>query len=186
MELKYKITLHSLWHCGSGESKGADIDALVIKDDSGLPYIPGKTIKGLIKDGMLTIQDYQPELVQESDIKIIFGVEGKSTGFCFFKNAIVPKQIHEFLSSEKGDSYKKQLFNKISSTAINSLTGIADEHSLRSIEVTIPMELEGEIIDVPEEFKGKIETAIMLIKNLGVGRNKGLGRCTFSMKGGNQ
>lgn len=186
MELKYKITIHSVWHCGSGESKGADIDALVIKDKQGLPYIPGKTIKGLIKDGIQSVKDYQPELVEESDIKTIFGEEGKCAGVCFFKNAVLPEQIHEFLSTEEGDTYKKQLFNKISSTSIDSLTGVADEHSLRSIEVTIPVELEGEIIDVPEEFMRKIGLAMKLIKNFGVGRNKGLGRCKFELKGENQ
>lgn len=184
MDLKYKITLHSVWHCGSGESKGADMDALVIKDNYGLPYIPGKTIKGLIKDGMVSVQEYQPELVQESDIKSIFGFEGENTGACFFTNAVFPEQIREFLSSDDGDSYKKQLYNKISSTAIDSVKGIAFDHSLRSIEVTIPVELEGEIIAVSEEWKEKIEIAMKMIKNLGVGRNKGLGRCTFEWKGG--
>jgi len=186
MNLKYTISLHAVWHCGSGESKGADMDALVIKDKNGLPFIPGKTIKGLIKDGMQTVRDYQPELIQEAEINSIFGEEGISTGNCFFKNAVLPSQIHNYLASGDGNGYTKHLFNKFSSTAIETKTGVAVEHSLRSIEVTVPMELEGEILDVPADFMEKMELALKMIKNLGVGRNKGLGRCTFELKGGNQ
>lgn len=46
-DLNIKIEFFSPWHCGSGLSAGADADSLVIKDTNGLPYIPGKTIKGL-------------------------------------------------------------------------------------------------------------------------------------------
>ncbi len=47
-DLTIKIEFFSPWHCGSGPSAGADADSLVIKDINGLPFIPGKTIKGLI------------------------------------------------------------------------------------------------------------------------------------------
>ncbi len=184
MNLKYTITLYSVWHCGSGESKGADLDALVVKDKNGLPFIPGKTIKGLIKDGMQTVLDYQPGLIHENDIHTIFGEKGKNNGVCFFSSATLPTEISDYLSSDAGFAYQKHLYNKHSSTAIKPETGVADEHSLRSIEVTIPLELEGEIIDVPENYSEKLELAMKMVKNLGVGRNKGLGRCKFEMKGG--
>lgn len=45
MDIKYKIEFFSNWHCGSGLAAGADVDALVVKDCNGLPYVPGKTIK---------------------------------------------------------------------------------------------------------------------------------------------
>ena len=48
--LHYSITFHGDWHCGSGMAAGAELDALVIKDGRGLPYIPGKTIKGLFRE----------------------------------------------------------------------------------------------------------------------------------------
>ena len=50
MNIRYQIELHTWWHCGSGQSAGADVDALVIKDKNGMPFIPGKTIKGLLRD----------------------------------------------------------------------------------------------------------------------------------------
>ena len=54
-DLNIKIEFFSPWHCGSGLSAGADADSLVIKDTNGLPYIPGKTIKGLIREA---VEDY--------------------------------------------------------------------------------------------------------------------------------
>ena len=50
MNMDYKIEFFSNWHCGSGLAAGADVDALVIKDKDGLPYVPGRTIKGLLRD----------------------------------------------------------------------------------------------------------------------------------------
>jgi hypothetical protein len=31
MNIHYKITFHTYWHCGSGLASGADADLLVIK-----------------------------------------------------------------------------------------------------------------------------------------------------------
>ena len=53
--IKYTIRFFSQWHCGSGTSAGADVDELVVKDKNGMPYIPGKTLKGLIREA---VEDY--------------------------------------------------------------------------------------------------------------------------------
>ena len=52
--IKYEIEFFSNWHCGSGLAAGADVDALVIKDQEGLPYIPGRTLKGLLREAGLS------------------------------------------------------------------------------------------------------------------------------------
>ena len=49
-DITFKITFFSEWHCGSGLSSGSDLDALVIKDKDNFPFIPGKTLKGLIRE----------------------------------------------------------------------------------------------------------------------------------------
>ena len=50
--IDYQIEFFSQWHCGSGLSAGADIALLVIKDKEGMPFIPGKTLKGLIREAV--------------------------------------------------------------------------------------------------------------------------------------
>ena len=50
-ELTYKIEMLSDWHIGfQGLDSATDADAFVLKDEKQLPYIPGKTIKGLLRD----------------------------------------------------------------------------------------------------------------------------------------
>lgn len=184
MDIRYKITFHSLWHCGSGESKGADLDALVIKDRQGLPYIPGKTIKGLVKDGMVTLREVQADFMSDTHFHHLFGKEAKENdgkvGCLFFKNAVLPAHLTNFLV-EAGDDLKQHLYVKLTSTSIDPQNGVADEHTLRSMEATVPMVLEGEIMDVPEGSKEELFMAMQMVKQLGVGRNRGLGRCTFEL-----
>ena len=68
--IKYEIEFFSNWHCGSGLAAGADVDALVIKDNNGLPYVPGRTMKGLLRDAATNLS------VDKDVISNIFGVSG--------------------------------------------------------------------------------------------------------------
>ena len=52
MTLYYNLTFFTDWHCGSGLAAGADVDTLVVKDKNGLPFVPGKTLKGLIREAV--------------------------------------------------------------------------------------------------------------------------------------
>lgn len=49
-QLTIKIKLTSDWHIGSGAGIPGDIDSLVQKDQDGLPYIPAKTLTGILRD----------------------------------------------------------------------------------------------------------------------------------------
>lgn len=53
--ITYRLKFYSEWHCGSGLGAGADVDALVIKDAHQLPFVPGKTIKGLLREVVETV-----------------------------------------------------------------------------------------------------------------------------------
>lgn len=48
--LTIKIKLTSDWHIGSGAGIPGDIDSLVQRDQDGLPYIPAKTLTGILRD----------------------------------------------------------------------------------------------------------------------------------------
>ena len=66
-DIKYKITFFSNWHCGSGLAAGADTDELVIKDRNGLPYVPGRTIKGLLREAVMMLKQFT-DIPEESII----------------------------------------------------------------------------------------------------------------------
>lgn len=44
------ITMKSDWHVGSGSGRG-EIDSIVQRDADGLPYIPAKSLTGILRDG---------------------------------------------------------------------------------------------------------------------------------------
>lgn len=174
MKIKYKIEFYSDWHCGSGLSAGADLDALVIKDKNNLPFIPGKTLKGLIREATEEVVNYKGE-DKKNDVFKLFGETDK--GLSFFSNAELSLEEREYIVANK---LQKYLYRGVSSTAIDD-TGIAIDHSLRRMEVCVPLILYAEIIDVPNDSFQILEDGLSFIKRLGQNRNRGLGRCKFTI-----
>ena len=191
--IKYTITFFSEWHAGSGLTSGSDLDSLVIKDKKGLPFIPGRTLKGLLREAA-------EELVKlnhcdETFMKTVFGVSSQKQkdktevndpeehgvtkkGECFFSNAKLSGELYKAsIENELAPFY----YRAISSTAINAKSGVAEKHSLRRMQTTIPCVLEAEIMNVDEIYKAQIEACFKWIKRLGQNRNRGLGRCRFEM-----
>jgi CRISPR/Cas system CSM-associated protein Csm3 (group 7 of RAMP superfamily) len=183
-KIKYRIEMLSDWHIGSGLDGGADADLLVLKDENNLPYIPGKTIKGLLKDSLMDIADLEHKNGVKKRIESLFGKEvvenkkivGSEPGTLFFSNA-------EINSAERNDiisnNLSSQLYKNIASTQIDD-KGIAKKSSLRTMQVCIPVSLEGEISG--EEIDDALfEMAFKWTRQLGVNRNRGLGRCKISI-----
>lgn len=173
-DLTFKITFYSDWHCGSGLSAGADIDSLVIKDERKLPYIPGKTIKGLFKDSATRF--LQHATIGKNATKI-FGEEGSKHSELFFSDAELSKEDQYNIFENQLTKY---LYRSIDSTAVND-EGITKRESLRKIEVTIPCELYCKILSVPKNLESEFLVCAKLIKKLGSGRNRGFGRCDIDL-----
>lgn len=181
MKVRYKIKFFSYWHCGSGLTSGADLNLLTIKDEYGLPFIPGKTIKGLLREAIEELNELK-NANKDDLIKEAFGYFNKESkdiiaiqGQCFFKNAELPTELKKEIIAGQLSQF---LYEGISSTAIDK-NGVADENSLRKMEVCIPCELEGSITGVSEKLKDEFKEGFQLIKRLGQNRNRGLGRCLF-------
>lgn len=179
MNLKYKIEFHTDWHCGSGLAAGADVDALVVKDQNGMPFIPGKTVKGLIREAVEEVRFFK-KAVEKASLLDAFGFfddkEEKQKGTMFFTNAELDEEEYKAIVAAKASRF---LYRKISSTAIDK-DGIAKDHSLRKTETVVPCTLFGTIYDVPESLTQEIVEAMGFIKRMGQNRNRGLGRCTVS------
>jgi len=165
--MRYKVTFYDFWHLSSGTSAGTKLDSLVVKDEFGLPYLPGKTLKGIVRENI--------ELLEPTKAKEIFGDEGSNIAKSYFANATIDDDTKEYLKSNK--ELIKHLFDKVTSTKIGE-DGIADDKTLREIEVVVPMSLTG-FIDTDEEEL--ISQALLMIKQIGLNRNRGLGRCKVEM-----
>lgn len=182
MDIHYQIQFHTDWHCGSGLAAGADLDALVVKDKDNLPFIPGKTIKGLVREA---VEDMRSVQGKDSDNNFANGFgyfekdkEDMKKGSMFFTNAELAENERNVIVANDAARF---LYRSISNTAIDE-DGIAKEHSLRKMQVVVPCMLEGEILNIPNSLKNEIEQALKYIKRLGQSRNRGLGRCTFIIK----
>ena len=164
MTLKYELKFFDYWHLGSGLSAGAKLDSTVVKDENNLPLASGKTIKGLVRE-MLEL------LRGEENIKELHN--------CYFSNATLKEELQKQILSNK---LQDNLYDIIASTQIDS-EGIAVDNSLREIEVVVPLSLHGEVRDLSDELVEDTIKSFSLIKRMGLNRNRGLGRCEFSVKG---
>jgi len=189
MTLKYTLKFYDYWHISSGLSAGARLDSTVIKDSEGLPYVAGKIIKGLSRE--------MAELV--GDCTFVNSCFGGSTndgkngrpldkcydenakniqGICYFSNATLDKTTAKEI---KANDLQENLYDIIASTKIDHKSGVAQDNSLREIEVVVPLTLIGEIRDIPnDEYLKLMQRALKMIKRMGLNRNRGLGRCEFS------
>lgn len=182
------IQIHNYWHAGSGKGRGADVDAVVLKSDAGLPYLPGRTVKGLLREGLQTCED--AGLVKTGRTDALFGTaakEGKpdssKSGLLFFGNAELPETA--WLSSSAGAPLQKALFTTLASTKIDE-NGIALDKTLRSIEVVVPVTLVAPIEgpDQDSHWFEDISKACHLVRAIGSHRTRGLGRCTCEIQKG--
>lgn len=179
--IKYTIEFYSQWHCGSGLSAGADVDALVVKDKDDMPYVPGKTIKGLVREAVENLMQFT-RADKSGLIEQAFGKGGETTGCAHFGNAELDAKERDAIVKANAAQF---LYNKVTTTAISD-EGTAKDLSLRSIETVVPCTLYGEITGVPEELTDDIVRCLGLIKRLGHKRTRGLGRCDIqpTKKGG--
>ncbi|MBP5435431.1 CRISPR-associated protein [bacterium] len=178
--INYKIEFFTDWNCSSGLTGNADIDIAALKDNDGFPYVPGKTVKGLLRDAA--------KILGISSEKKIFGsekaedkekIDENKQGTAFFSNAELDENVRKAL---KNDNEKKAcLFREIASTKIEQKTGVAQDKSLRKIEVVIPLTLFG-TIECEEGDDTQIRDCMKFIKRLGMERSRGLGRCKMSVK----
>lgn len=178
--MKYTITFFDFWHLSSGTSAGPSMDNLVVKDSDGLPYLPGKTLKGLLREMAELLTDCK-------NINLIFGGSSDKKDKCYdeskkniqgkayFSNATLDKDTINHLNANP--TLKKHLFDKVTSTKIGE-NGIAEDKSLREVEVVVPLTLHGVIECDDEEL---ISQALGMIKQIGLNRNRGLGRCKIEV-----
>ncbi|MBU1668181.1 CRISPR-associated protein [bacterium] len=182
MTLHYEIKFLDYWHMSSGLSAGAKLDSTVTKDTKGIPYVSGKTLKGLAREMAEILGD-------KAFVKKCFGAEEIDMGECYFSNVELSKETREEII-EYG--LQERLYDVIASTKIGKKDkfkdgkqiekrDIAVDNSLREIEVVVPITLEGVIDDIPDEYQEKMKQSLKMIKRMGLNRNRGLGRCEISI-----
>ena len=53
------VDIRNYWHVGTGRGSGSHLDALVERDTAGLPFVSGKMLKGLLRDAVRRVAEWQ-------------------------------------------------------------------------------------------------------------------------------
>lgn len=186
--LLFEISFLSYWHAGCGFGRSADVDALMLKGKDGLPYLPGRTIKGLLREALQCCED--AGTVPPRTAETLFGKPAKEgeyagsiPGILIFDNAYLPEKERKWLRSQDGKTSRPALFDSFASTSLDS-DGIAKDKTLRTIELCVPLSLVAKIGGVPEEGDTKeyLQKAAALLRSAGAHRSRGLGRCSCTIR----
>ncbi|MFP4696156.1 RAMP superfamily CRISPR-associated protein [Thiohalospira sp.] len=186
------IEIRGYWHTGGGVGSGAVADALVQRDSGGLPVLPGRHLKGLLREavdaaGLWGWSGY------EGLATVLFGERDEDTdsvpsaGALRVSDATLPPETAAWLAgTEAGRALRPGLFRTLHATAVDSKTGTAMDQSLRGIEVVVPLELEARITPVgsgsPADWGRRLEQVLPLVRAVGAQRQRGLGRAILSLK----
>lgn len=186
--------IHSFWHAGSGEGRGGDVDASPLRSRAGLPYIPGRTVKGLFRDAVQLLEDAGQVAVNTT--AVLFGSPAEpgshqtanpsSSGCLAFSDASLGQDYEAWASLPENKAPLSGLFHVLSSTRINK-RGIAQDKTLRRIEVAVPMQLTATVslLTPPPETcncVGILTNAARFIRSFGSLRHRGLGRVSVTVR----
>lgn len=185
-DLTYRIEFYDYWNTSSGLSGGAFADTLCLKDKNGLPYLPGKTVKGLFREAAELLLELKHKEISKEFIEDIFGERERQTNDpnsdkktaiakAYFTNANLNVETANAITYDLSPF----LYESIASTALEP-TGIAKRYSLRRIEYALPCSLYGEILNA-SDYKSQLIDCAAFIKRLGLNRHRGYGRCKIAL-----
>lgn len=198
--LKLTVKLLSPSLIGSAEGFGAIIDSDIVFDENGIPFIPSKRVRGLLRDSAIEVL----EIFYLSGINIIkfskkedsfdiidelFGKAGQSYSSPLFisnLNVIEYENMKRWLSylswnfpafvnPEKVRNYFTEIRQQ---TSIDEERGVAKKHSLRTIRVAKKgLEFEGNLYlyEERDDFKKLLYFACLNLRRLGTRRTRGFG-----------
>lgn len=190
---RIKIDLRGYWHPGGGRGQGMVLDATCHRDADGLPVLPGRHLKGLLRDALERAEawgwnDYA------GLASALFGDRPEDTadvtpnpGSLRIGDARLPDDIAAHLASDAGKPLRTGLFRSLYATAVSHQTGTAEDRSLRGIEVVVPLQLHADISlipgrEAPADWPMRLDAVLPLIDAVGAHRNRGLGRAVLTLE----
>ena len=191
------LSIQSNWFVGSGREAGAYADLLMLKDEHGMPFLPGRSLRGLLRNAFnqASANNWFGNQSQEL-VQLLFGQEGTeglaSQGVLQISSATLA--AHEYQAIVSKPELKSFLFRRVTSTAIDETTGAALEGSLRSMEVAVPVNLVAEVslnqahpdysqmLALDVDINQALDACAALITHIGGHRYRGFGQCLVSVE----
>ncbi len=190
------IRLQNYWHAGTGRGLGAAVDAAAYRDADDLPALPGRHLKGLLRDALEQAQAWGwPGHADGILLHSLFGQRTESvnagqipaSGLLRVSDARLPEALCAWLGQEAQRSQRAALFRVLQSTAVDDRTGSAKDHSLRGIEVVVPLDLQARIEPLPgatppADWIERLREVLPLVPAVGGHRTRGLGRALLTLE----
>lgn len=208
LALKFQLNMLSDWHVGSGYGRPGDVDALVARDDDNLPYVPAKTLTGILRDACeqvaFGLDDGQGVGAWSAWIDFIFGSQPAVDGHLqrplsatlSVRSARFPESIRCQLGTESSDGEQvgHALGEVVTFTKpgvkLNALTGQSDDKCLRMEEMVrggtilsadAQMNMTGLSPDQQHCALGLIAAGCQTADRIGGMRRRGGGRMSMRM-----
>lgn len=179
---------------GSGEGLAGFIDTDIVFDENGIPYIPAKRIKGILRESALELSDAG---LLNSDIIDIFGEQGKEKGCGFRISNGFLKDYHSYCRLIKHAKYRDErnrlphFFNKESAldyftyirsqTKIDCEKGAAQDKSLR-INRVLKKGLEFHFqLQFDTKYEKDLKNILKVTRFFGHNRTRGMGHIKMSL-----
>jgi len=192
MKRTLTISFDSDWHIGSGAGIPGSVDRQVLRDQDGLPYIPAKTLTGMLRDAAEWLVENGG--YDKTALKALLGHQPKSHGGQESEVAqearlwVRPARIPESLRSklEKDPELRDALFLIQPHVRISRETGRAKDDHLFSVELVraeIPLEADVflNVLDDDKE-ESLLEGAVKAVRRMGGKRRRGGGKCTLGWR----
>ena len=192
MTLRIRIEFLSDWHVGSGLSSSDGTDRGVVRDQHGFPYVPAKTLTGVLRDSLETVTTALGSN-WSAWTEVVFGSQpsmSKGAVTAPPRPAVVsirPGFVSNVVKAVlEGDRRRHHLTHVKAGVSIDAKTGTARERHLNFIEVNRPVEL-WSVVEIETDRSHRstvialLQAACAFTENIGGRRRKGLGRCRVEL-----
>ena len=193
--IKIKIELKTDLCASNGMSAGNSLDNDLCFDSYGLPVIPGRRLKGILRQGAQFLQENR--MLSAEDVTAIFGSNLGAEGGIAIGNAELENAqgIKAAIQKQKNDPgfsptsiIRLFTYTKGQTAMVN---GVADEQTLRYTRV---LSMFDPVNNAPLVFYAPVETAdpcfaeklglcCQSVRHIGLMRNRGLGWVKLSLEG---
>ncbi|BAZ06396.1 RAMP superfamily CRISPR-associated protein [Calothrix sp. NIES-3974] len=192
MRYKLKIKLLSDTTFGRGDGVAGLVDQEVEHDKYGLPYLRGRTLKGLLSeecDNLISILPDENQRNYWTSIACqLFGIPGsklETTAAMHIGDAYLPEDLRQAVAYEVDNEQltNQDILHSLTTirrqTAINYENGVAEKGSLRSFRVVIrDLEFQADLLfekQPSDAMLSLLSVGTLALRRLGSGRNRGRG-----------
>lgn len=184
---------------GRGDGVAGLVDAEVEHDGYGLPFLRGRTLKGLLVEEcsniLFSLRGHPKQDDIEKAARWLFGVAGSGTDAAAMMRvgaAQLPEDLRRAveISVKRGELEAVDVLESLTAirrqTAVDAATGAPDEGSLRSMrtilrDTTFVASLD--FLDQPNEAQlALLAACVKAFRRAGTGRNRGRGRLEARLK----